>query len=47
MTDHTDLKYHDLPELDSSLPDNDLGATVSWILVTLLAVGAAVYWGMT
>ena len=32
-----------LPELDSSLPDNDLGSMVGWIIVTLCAIGALMW----
>jgi hypothetical protein len=36
---------NELPELDSSLPENDLGAMVSWIIVTC-AVIALIMWSV-
>ena len=39
------MKYDPLPELDSSLPDNDLGSMVSWVIVALAAI-AAVMWSL-
>ena len=39
------MKYEPLPELDSSLPDNDMGAMIGWIALTL-TVFAIVLWSL-
>ena len=37
------MKYDPLPELDNSLPDNDLGSMVSAILITCTLIGLLVW----
>ena len=36
--------YHSLPELDSSMPDNDVGKMVAAIILASIVIGLSMLW---